>query len=91
MHEARRNVWRLMRARRRQVTLARIAQHWACYDLASEHAQLAADLLHAAREAQRLVPGGPRVRVTMGTRLDWLVFALVALVVACALVSNPPG
>ena len=87
MHEARRNVWRLMRARHRQVTLAHIARHWACYDLASEHTQLAADLLAAAREAQQLVP---RPRSCM-TRIDWLAFALVTLVVACALVSNPPG
>lgn len=83
MNEARTTVWCLMRARRRQLTLARIARHWACYDLAAEHEVEAADLLRAAREAQRLA--------RRNRRADWFAWTLATLALAGVVANYPLG
>ena len=81
MHPARKNVWFLMRCRRKQLAHAAAARASGRYHRAVAHEAQAADLLDAAREAQRLTR----------RRADWFAVALVALALAGVIVNYPLG
>lgn len=81
MHPARKNVWFLMRCRRKQLAHAEAARASGRYRRAVAHEDQAADLLDAAREAQRLTR----------RRADWFAVALAALALAGVIVNYPVG